>query len=50
MDKITKEAYDKSTTIYSLIRNMIDYYYDNKRSLNEETNINNKSVNNMYSI
>lgn len=41
MDKITKEAYDKSTTIYSLIRKMIDYYYSNKWSLNEETNTNN---------
>ena len=31
MDKITKEAYKKNTTIYSLIRKIIDYYYKNNK-------------------
>lgn len=30
MDQISQDAYEKSTTIYSLIRQIIDYYYDNK--------------------
>ena len=31
MDKITKEAYKKNTTIYSLIRKIIDFYYKNNK-------------------
>ena len=28
MDKIVKDAYEQSTTIYTLIRNIIDFYYE----------------------
>lgn len=28
MEKIIKDAYNTSTTIYSLIRKIIDFYYD----------------------
>ena len=28
MDKIVEDAYEKSTTIYTLIRKMIDFYYE----------------------
>ena len=38
MDKINEEAGEHHTTIYTLIRNMIDFYYKNKRGLNEKTN------------
>lgn len=31
MDKIAEEAYEQSTTIYSLIRKIIDYYYENNK-------------------
>jgi hypothetical protein len=30
MERITEDAYEKSTTIYSLIRKIIDYYYEHK--------------------
>lgn len=36
MDKITEEAYNKSITIYSLIRKIIDYYYEHERESNEK--------------
>ena len=36
MKRITNEAYEKSTTIYSLVRKIIDFYYENKRSINEK--------------
>lgn len=36
MDNIAKEAYEKGTTIYSLIRRIIDFYYENNQwSINE---------------
>ena len=28
MDKIVKDAYEQSTTIYTFIRNIIDFYYE----------------------
>jgi hypothetical protein len=30
MEKITKDAYEKSVTIYHLIREMIDFYYEHQ--------------------
>jgi len=36
MDKITQDAYDESITIYSLIRRMIDYYYENHKKKENE--------------
>ena len=31
MEHITEDAYDQSITIYSFIRKIIDYYYENNK-------------------
>lgn len=33
MNQITEDAYEQSTTIYSLIRKIIDFYYDKQTEL-----------------
>ena len=39
LDKINKDTEKYDTTIYTFIRNIIDYYYENKQeNLNEKTN------------
>ena len=48
METIVEDAYNQSTTIYTLIRNIIDYYYENQRSSNEETNSHDRSSEYMY--
>jgi len=36
MEKIIKDANEKSTTIYTLIRKAIDFYYNKKETINGE--------------